>query len=156
VIEPGTPAPDFELRDQDGTLVRLSELRGETVVLVFYPGDFSPVCTHQLNVYQEVAGELEAHDARMLGISVDSVFCHAAFQRQLGVSIPLLADFHPKGEVSRLYGAYLEERGHGTRALVMVDPDGIVSWSYVSPSPLEVPGVNLIFDALDAQRAPAA
>ncbi len=153
MIEPGTPAPDFTLPDQDGTEVSLADLRGQTVVLVFYPMDFSPVCTDQLNVYQEVLPDLEAQGVTLLGISVDSAFAHKAFQQHLGISIPLLADFHPKGEVSRQYGAYIEERGHNGRALVMIDPDGVVSWSHTSPSPLEIPGANLIFDALERPRA---
>jgi peroxiredoxin (alkyl hydroperoxide reductase subunit C) len=150
MIEPGTAAPDFALSDQDGNIVRLEDLRGQTTVLVFYPMDFSPVCTDQLNVYQEVESEL---DAQLYGISVDSAFAHKAFQQQLGISFPLLADFHPKGEVSRAYGVYIEERGHNGRGLVMVGPDLEVKWSYLSPTPLEIPGANLIFDALNQQRA---
>jgi peroxiredoxin len=149
MIEPGTPAPDFSLPDQDGNEVSLASLRGETVVLVFYPLDFSPVCTDQLNVYQEVLPELDARGVRLFGVSVDSGFCHRAFRRELGVSFPLLADFHPKGEVARRYGVYNEERGSARRALVLIDPAGVVRWSHVSPSPLEIPGANLIFDALE-------
>ena len=148
MIEPGTPAPDFRLPDQDGNEVALDDLKGRTSVLAFYPLDFSPVCTDQLNLYQEVLGELEARGAKLYGVSVDSAFCHKAFRRQQNLTIPLLADFHPKGEVSRRFGVYIEERGHSTRALVMIDPEGTVSWSYRSPSPLEIPGANLIFDAL--------
>jgi len=155
MIASGTPAPAFALPDQDGNEVTLASLRGQTVVLVFYPLDFSPVCTDQLNVYQEVLGELERAGAVMYGVSVDSAFAHKAFQRELGVSIPLLADFHPKGEATKLFGVYNEERGVARRALVMIDPEGVVQWSYVSPSPLEIPGANLIFDALE-QAAPAA
>jgi peroxiredoxin (alkyl hydroperoxide reductase subunit C) len=154
MIEPGTPAPDFTLPDQDGREVSLSDLRGRTVVLAFYPSDFSPVCTDQLSVYQEVLGELEAQGASLLGISVDSSYSHKAFQRELGLSIPLLSDFHPKGEVARAYGVYSEQYGKSGRALVMVGPDGVVQWAHMSPSPLEVPGANLIFDALE-QHTPA-
>ena len=154
MIEAGSKAPDFTLRDQDGHKVSLADFRGRRVVLVFYPADFSPVCTDQLNVYQEVLGELEQRGAALVGISVDSAWAHKAFREHLGVSIPLLADFHPKGEVAQAYGVYNEERGVGKRALVMVGPDGTVEWSYESPSPLEIPGANLIFDALD-QRAAA-
>jgi peroxiredoxin len=156
MIGPGTPAPDLELADQDGNIVKLEDLRGQTTVLVFYPLDFSPVCTGQLNVYQEVLGELEAQGARLYGVSVDSAFAHKAFQQQLGISIPLLADFHPKGEVSKRYGVYNDERGHSLRALVMIGPDLEVKWSYVSQAPLEIPGANLIFDALAAQEQAAA
>ena len=153
MIEAGTPAPDFSLRNQDGEEVTLESLRGRTVVLVFYPLDFSPVCTDQLNVYQEVLGELEAEGAHLYGISVDSAYAHKAFQQHLGVTIPLLADFHPKGEVARRFGVYNEERGVTARALVMIGPDGVVRWSYRSPSPLEIPGANLIFDALEERAA---
>jgi peroxiredoxin len=153
MIEPGTPAPDFELRDQDGNKVALDDLKGQTSVLVFYPSDFSPVCTDQLNVYQEVLGELESRGVKLYGISVDSAFCHKAFQDHLGIDIPLLADFHPKGEVARKYGVWAESHGVAGRCLVMIGPDGVVTWSYRSPSPLEIPGANLIFDALDEQRA---
>ena len=153
MIEPGTQAPDFTLPDQDGNEVSLADFRGQTVVLAFYPADFSPVCTDQLNVYQEVLGELEQRGVKLLGISVDSAWAHKAFRKHLGVSIPLLADFHPKGQVAKAYGVYNDKRGVATRALVMVGPDGTVEWSYESPSPLEIPGANLIFDALDQQRA---
>jgi peroxiredoxin len=152
MIEPGSPAPDFTLPDQDGNQVSLADLRGRTVVLVFYPADFSPVCTDQLNVYQEVLPELEERDATLIGISVDGAFCHKAFQQQLGVTIPLLADFHPKGEVAKAYGVWLESHGVAGRALVMIDPDGKVVWAHQSP-PLEIPGANLIFDALEQRSA---
>jgi peroxiredoxin len=153
MIEPGAEAPDFTLSDQDGNQVSLADLKGQTSVLVFYPNDFSPVCTDQLNVYQEVLPELEAAGAKLYGISVDSAFCHKAFRRHQGIDIPLLADFEPKGEVARRYGVYNEERGQNYRALVMIGPDGVVQWAHQSPSPLEIPGANLIFDALDQQRA---
>jgi peroxiredoxin len=153
MIEPGEPAPAFTLPDQDGKEVSLSDFPGRTVVLVFYPADFSPVCTDQLNVYQEVLGELEERGVTLLGISVDGAFCHKAFRKDLGISIPLLADFHPKGEVARSYGVWSDSYGVAARALVMVGPDGRVSWSYRSPSPLEIPGANLIFDALEQQKA---
>jgi peroxiredoxin len=153
MIQPGLPAPDFTLPDQDGNRVSLSDFRGRTIVLVFYPSDFSPVCTDQLSVYQEVLGELEERGAHLLGISVDSAFCHKAFQQHQGLSIPLLADFHPKGAVAKAYDVWSEDFGVSGRALVMIDPGGVVQWSYLSP-PLEVPGANLIFDALE-QRTPA-
>ena len=153
MIAPGSAAPDFTLPDQDGNEVSLRDFRGRTVVLVFYPADFSPVCTDQLNVYQEVLPQLEEQEATLVGISVDGAHCHKAFQQHLGVSMPLLADFHPKGEVARAYGVYAEDYGVAVRALVMVGPDGVVTWAYQSP-PLEIPGANLIFDALE-QRATA-
>ena len=155
IIEAGTRAPDFTLSDQDGNEVALSDLEGHTSVLAFYPLDFSPTCTDQLNVYQEVLGELGEKGARLYGISVDSAFAHRAFREHLGITFPLLADFEPKGEVAKAYGVYIDERGHSQRALVMIGPDLEVQWSHQAPTPLEIPGANLIFDALEAQRAPA-
>lgn len=151
MIAPGSEAPGFTLSDQDGKEVSLGDLRGKTTVLVFYPLDFSPVCTDQLNVYEEVRAEIEAQGACLYGVSVDSAFAHKAFQEHLGITFPLLADFHPKGEVARGYDVYIEARGHSHRALVMIGPDLVVRWSHMSTSPLEIPGANLIFDALEAQ-----
>ena len=153
MIEPGSPAPDFSLLDQNGQKVSLSDYRGRTLVLVFYPSDFSPVCTDQLSVYQEVLPQIEEAGAQLVGISVDGAFCHRAFREHQGLTMTLLADFHPKGEVAKAYGVWSQEHGVAGRALVMVDPQGVVQWSYLSP-PLEVPGANLIFDALE-QRTPA-
>ena len=153
MIEPGSPAPEFTLPDQDGKQVSLSDYQGRTVVLVFYPADFSRVCTDQLSVYQEVLPQLEEAGAQLVGISVDGAFCHKAFQDHLNITIPLLADFHPKGEVAKAYGVWSESYGVAARSLVMVGPDGTVEWTHRG-SPIEVPGANLIFDALD-QRTPA-
>jgi peroxiredoxin len=149
MIEPGAPAPDFSLPDQDGKQVSLEDLKGQKTVLVFYPSDFSPVCTDQLNVYQEVMPQFEEQGVKVVGISVDSAFCHNAFRNHLGVTIPLLADFHPKGEVAKKFGVWSEEYGVSGRALFLLDEDGVVRWAHLSP-PLEVPGANLIFDALAA------
>ena len=121
-------------------------------MLVFYQLDFSPVCTDQLSIYQEVMPEIGEQGADLVGVSVDSSWAHKAFREKLGIEIPLLSDFHPKGEVSRSYDAYIEERGHPNRSLVLIDEEGIVRWVHESPSPLEIPGANLIFDALAATR----
>ena len=150
MIEPGTRAPDFSLYDQDGNRVSLTDLEGRTTVLVFYPLDFSPVCTDQLNIYQEVLDDLEAQGAKLYGISVDSAFCHKAFRNRHGLTFPLLADFEPKGDVARRYGMYLEDRGHSERGFIVIGPDLVVKRAYKSPTPLEIPGANLIFDALAA------
>jgi peroxiredoxin len=152
VIEPGTPAPEFTLKDQDGERVSLADFRGRKVMLVFYPADFSPVCTDQLSIYQEVLPQIEGK-AALLGISVDSIWSHRAFREQLGVEIPLLADFHPKGEVAASYGAYVADYGTSNRSLVLVDEEGVVEWVHESPTPLEIPGANLIFDALETSRS---
>jgi len=156
VISPGTPAPGFTLTDQDGEEVSLADFHGRRVVLVFYPADFSPVCTDQLSIYQEVLGQIEERGAALLGISVDGHWSHRAFQDKLGVEIPLLADFHPKGEVAAAYGAYLPDHGTSNRSLVLIDEEGVVRWVHESPSPLVIPGANLIFDALEATGSPAA
>ena len=148
MIEPGRKAPDFRLRDQDGNEVSLGDFAGRKLVLVFYPLDFSPVCSDQLSLYQEVLGEIESRGATLVGVSVDSAFCHRAFREHLNLTMPLLSDFHPKGEMSSAYGAYREDRGSTNRSLVLVDPDGNVRWSYASPTSAEIPGANLIFDAL--------
>jgi peroxiredoxin len=150
VIEPGVKAPDFSLPDQDGNEVSLDSFAGRKLVLAFYPLDFSPVCTDQLGIYQEVLAEIESKGAALVGVSVDSAYCHRAFREHLGLTMSLLADFHPKGEVSSAYGAYREDRGSANRSLVLVDGDGVVAWSYASPSTREIPGANLIFDALAA------
>jgi peroxiredoxin len=152
MIEAGEPAPDFTLRNQDGEKVSLSDFRGRKLLLVFYPMDFSPVCSDQLSIYQEVKPEIEAKGVEMVGISVDHGFAHKAFQEKLGIDTQLLADFEPKGEVARAYGAYVEKRGHANRSLVLIDEEGTVAWSYEPPTPLEVPGANVIFDALDSDR----
>ena len=147
MIEPGTRAPDFSLPDHDGNEVSLSDFAGRKLVLAFYPLDFSPVCTDQLGLYQEVLGEIEAQGASLVGISVDSSYCHRAFRERLNLTMPLLADFNPKGEVSRAYGAWIDQVDHGNRSLVLIE-NGEVSWSHAAPTPLEIPGANLIFDAL--------
>ena len=149
MIEAGTKAPDFSLPDQDGNRVSLADFAGRKLVLVFYPLDFSPVCTDQLNLYQEVLSDLESQGATLVGISVDSSYAHHAFREQLNLTMPLLADFHPKGDVSKAYGAYIEGAGISNRALVLIE-DGEVKWSYAAPNPGEIPGANLIFDALSA------
>ena len=147
MIEAGAPAPDFSLLDQDGQSVSLSDFRGGPVLLVFYPADFSPVCTDQLSVYQADLPELERRGVQVLGISVDSAFCHRAFREHLGVTMRLLADFHPKGEVARAYGLWSDEYGLAGRALVLIDPEGTVAWAYESPA-LEYPDTDLIFQKL--------
>jgi peroxiredoxin len=152
MIQAGEPAPDFTLRNQDGEKVSLADFRGRKLLLVFYPLDFSPACSDQLSVYQEVKPEIEAKGVTMVGISVDSGFAHKAFQEKLGIDTMLLADFEPKGEVARAYGAYIERIGHANRSLVLVDEEGIVEWVHESSTPLEIPGANLIFDALDSDR----
>jgi peroxiredoxin len=149
MIAAGEPAPEFTLRNQDGEQVSLSDYLGRKLLLVFYPLDFSPVCSDQLSIYQEVKPQIAAKGVELVGISVDHGFAHKAFQEKLGIDTPLLADFEPKGKVARAYGAYIEAVGHANRSLVLVDEEGTVAWVHESPTPLEIPGANLIFDALE-------
>ena len=149
VIGAGTPAPDFTLRREDGTTFTRADLEGKTTVLFFYPFAFSPVCTDQLSLYQEVLADIEADGATIYGVSCDANFSQHAFREQLGVTIEQLSDFEPKGEVCRAFGAY-HPNGFPQRALVVVGPDGVVRWSYQASSPSELPGANLIFDGLAA------
>jgi len=149
LVEPGDKAPSFELPDQTGERRTLSSLLERRLVVCFYPGDFTNVCGDQLALYESVKSDFDEAGAEVVGISVDSSACHAAFAEKLGLTMTLLADFHPKGEVSTAYGAYSPDFGCSSRSLYLVEPEGEVSWVYHSP-PLEVPGANLIFDALSA------
>ena len=153
MIEPGATAPEFTLPDHRGNEVSLAGLRGRKVVLAFYPNDFSPVCSDQLSVYQEVLSEIQAAGAELIGVSTDGSWAHNAFRKHLGLEMTLLSDFHPKGEVSRAYGAYLEEWGTPNRSLVLIDEQGVVRWVHAEPTPLTIPGANLIFDALESLSA---
>jgi peroxiredoxin len=148
MIAVGEQAPDFTLRDQDGEDVSLADYKGRKVLLVFYPTDFSPVCSDQLSIYQEVKPELSDKGVELVGVSVDQPYAHKAFQEKLGVDTTLLSDFEPKGEVAKSYGSYLDGPGIANRTLVLIDEDGVVAWTYESPSPGEFPGANVIFDAL--------
>jgi peroxiredoxin len=147
LIAVGEQAPEFTLRNQDGEDVSLADYRGRKVLLVFYPMDFSPVCSDQLSIYHEVKPELTEKGVELVGVSVDHAWAHKAFQEKLGIDTTLLADFEPKGEVARAYGSYLD-LGFANRTLVLVDEDGKIAWTYESPTPGEFPGANVIFDAL--------
>jgi peroxiredoxin len=148
MIAAGDPAPDFTLRDQDGEDVSLSDFEGRRVLLVFYPFDFSPVCSDQFSIYQEARPEIEGKGVEMVGISVDHPYAHKAFQEKLGIDTTLLADFEPKGEVSRAYGSYVDAIGMANRTLVLIGADGTVEWAYESPTPGEFPAPSVILDAL--------
>ena len=147
-LPPGTRAPDFELRSTPDQTVSLGELRGRPVILVFYPEDWSPVCSDQLALYQELLSEFRRFDAEVVGISVDGIWCHLAFAKDRNLHFPLLADFEPKGEVARTYGVYRSQDGTTERALYVIDADGIVRWSYVSPVGVN-PGADGILRALE-------
>jgi peroxiredoxin len=148
VVAAGRPAPDFTLRTQSGDAFTRADLAGRTTLLVFYPFAFSPVCTDQLSLYQEVLEDLTDRGVTLYGVSCDATYSQEAFRRELGVTIEQLSDFEPKGAACAAFGV-LHPGGFPQRALVLVDPDGTVRWSYQAPTPGDLPGVNLIFDALD-------
>jgi|SRR6267142_7273724 len=144
----GTPAPDFTLHTTPDQTVSLNEFRGQPVVLAFYPADWSPVCGDQMALYNEILPEFQNLNAELIGISVDGVWCHAAFARDRKLHFPLLADFEPKGAVARLYGVYRGGEGVSERALFVIDDEGQVHWSYVSPIGVN-PGAAGILHALE-------
>jgi peroxiredoxin len=148
-LAPGTKAPDFELSLTPDQTVSLADFRGRPVILAFYPEDWSPVCSDQMALYQEVLPEFRKFDAELFGISVDGVWCHLAFARDRNLHFPLLADFEPKGEVARAYQVYRAREGTSERALYVIDGDGIVRWSYVSPVGVN-PGADGILRALES------
>jgi peroxiredoxin len=141
-------APDFVLQAAPDRTVSLAEFRGRPVVLVFYPADWSPVCGDQIGLYNELLDEFAKYDAQILGISVDGAWCHAAFTRDRKLRFPLLADFEPKGAVARLYGVYQSDAGISERALYVIDAEGIIRWSYLSPIGIN-PGADGILEALE-------
>jgi peroxiredoxin len=153
IIAPGTSVPEFVLKREDGSDFTQDDLQGTTTILVFYPFAFSPVCTDQLQVYEEALPELAAEGARVYGVSTDATWSQSAFKEKLGVSIEQLSDFEPKGAAARAFGAFFEPGGMTNRALVIVGPDGVVAWSHLADSPGDLPGVNLIFDGLQAVSA---
>jgi peroxiredoxin len=144
----GTPAPDFKLRSTPDQFVSLSDFRGSPVILVFYPADWSPVCGDQVGLYNEISPEFHRFSAALVGISVDGSWCHAAFAKDRKLHFPLLADFEPKGGVARTYGVYREQDGTSERALFVIDREGIIRWSYVSPLGVN-PGADGILAALE-------
>ena len=151
----GEAAPDFELVTADGRRIALRDLRGAPVILAFYPADWSPVCGDQMGLYNEVLPEFKRYGARLLGISVDGMWCHRAFAENRKLRFPLLADFEPKGAVAKRYGVYREQDGTTERALFVIDADAVIRWRYVSPIDVN-PGADGILEALDALTAEAA
>jgi peroxiredoxin len=148
-LPPGKEAPDFGLQATPDQKVMLSEFRGQPVILAFYPEDWSPVCSDQLALYQAVLPEFRKFNAELIGISVDSVWSHLAFAKDRNLHFPLLSDFEPKGEVARTYQVYRANEGTTERALFVIDADGIIRWSYVSPVGVN-PGADGILRALES------
>jgi peroxiredoxin len=154
-LTPGTPAPDFTLQSAPDQRVALRDFRGEPVILAFYPADWSPVCGDQMALYNELLPEFQRFHAQLLGISVDGVWSHLAFTQARKLGFPLLADFEPKGAVARLYGVYRQLDGICDRALFVIDAQGTICWSYVSPLGVN-PGADGILTALESLSAQGA
>ncbi len=148
ILTAGTPAPDFTLHVTPDQTLSLSELRGTPVILAFYPADWSPVCGDQMGLYNEILPEFHKFGAQLLGVSVDGVWCHEAFAKDRRYHFPLLADFEPKGAVAQAYGAYRKQEGISERALFVIDKNGVIAWSYVSPVAVN-PGADGILQALE-------
>ena len=154
ILAAGTAAPDFSLHTTPDQVVSLSDFRGRTVILAFYPADWSPVCGDQMALYNELLSEFHQFDAELLGISVDGAWCHVAFAHERKLRFPLLADFEPKGHVARIYGAYREDDGTSERALFVIDSGGVIRWSYCSPVGVN-PGADGILRALETLKSEA-
>jgi peroxiredoxin len=152
ILKPGTPAPDFELETSEGRAVTLDQLRGSPAILAFYPADFSPVCSDQMALYNEILPIFEQHGAQLVGISVDSKWAHRAFARERNLHFPLLSDFEPKGEVAREYGVYDFEKGRAARAIFVLDSNGVIVWSHLA-SQGKNPGADGILKALEGLPA---
>jgi peroxiredoxin len=147
-LQAGIEAPDFELPSTPDQKVSLSDFRGQPVILAFYPEDWSPICSDQMGLYQAVLPEFQNFNAELMAISVDSAWSHLAFAKDRNLHFPLLSDFEPKGEVSRAYQVYRHKEGTSERALFVIDGDGIIRWSYVSPVGVN-PGADGILRALE-------
>ncbi|HYK57571.1 MAG TPA: redoxin domain-containing protein [Flavisolibacter sp.] len=152
ILEKGTPAPDFELAATPDQKLKLADFRGKRVILAFYPADWSPVCSDQMSLYNETLKYFHKYNAEIMGLSVDSKWCHMAFGHNRKIHFPLLADFEPKGEVAKKYGVYNEKDGESHRALFVIDEEGIIQWSYLSPDGIN-PGADGILDALENMTA---
>ena len=149
LLPAGSTAPDFTLNSTPDQKVSLTDFRGRPVVLVFYPADWSPVCGDQVALYNEMLSEFDEANAQLLGISVDGAWCHLAFAKDRHLHFPLLADFEPKGEVSKKYGAYHDQQGESARALFVIDANGVIRWNHLSPDGVN-PGADGILKALEA------
>ncbi|MEZ2410630.1 redoxin domain-containing protein [Bosea sp. RCC_152_1] len=154
-LPPGSVAPAFNLPVTPDQKVSLDDLRGKPAILAFYPADWSPVCGDQMALYNEILTEFHRAGAQLVGISVDGVWCHAAFAEQRKLHFPLLADFEPKGAVARSYGVYRDGEGTTERALFVIDADGVIAWSFVSPLGIN-PGADGIIEALDKLASPSS
>lgn len=154
-LPPGTVAPDFALPDAGGQIFRLSEQRDRRIVLVFYPLDWSPGCSQQLDLYTQEGDQFESRNALVIGVSVDSIYSHGAWAAVRRIPFRLLADFNPKGQVARQYRVYRDEDGYSERAVYIIDEAGMIRYSHVSPYLHHVPDIYELFGALDALQTGA-
>ncbi len=150
-LEKGTKAPDFSLKDTPDQKVSLSDFVGKKLIIMFYPADFSPVCGGEVTLFNELIPEFKKYNAELVAISVDNVWSHLEFAKEKNLHFPLLSDFHPKGEVSKKYHAYREEEGESERALYLIDENGIILWSYISPMGIN-PGADGVLKALEETK----
>lgn len=148
MLQQGDTAPDFELNATPDQKIKLKDFKGKNIILAFYPADWSPVCSDQMALYNEMLKYFNKYDAQIFGVSVDSTWCHLAFAENRKLHFPLLADFEPKGAVSKAYGVYDDEVGESKRALFVIDKEGKIVWSYLSPVAVN-PGADGILDALE-------
>lgn len=151
ILQKGDTAPSFKLHATPDQKLSLEELKGKNVILAFYPADWSPVCSDQMALYNEMRSFFNKYNAQLVGISVDSKWCHLAFEENRKIKFPLLADFEPKGEVSKLYGVYNDEEGQSKRALFVIDENGTIQWSYLAPDSIN-PGADGIIEALEEMK----
>lgn len=151
ILQKGIAAPNFELYATPDQKLKLADFKGKRLILSFYPADWSPVCSDQITLYNETLDIFHEYNAEILGISVDSKWSHFAFAQTRKIHFPLLADFEPKGEVSKKYGAYNEVDGQSRRALFVIDEEGIIQWCYLSPDGIN-PGADGILDALEGMQ----
>ena len=149
MLEKGTKAPDFKLFAAPDKSVSLTDFKGKNLILAFYPADWSPVCSDQMALYNEMLKYFAKYDAEILGVSVDGKWCHQAFSESRNLHFSLVADFEPKGDVSKKYGVYNEKEGRSERALFVIDKEGVIAWSYLSPAAVN-PGADGILDALES------
>jgi peroxiredoxin len=148
LLAPASPAPDFTLPSTINNPIRLADFQGKPVILVFYPGDFTPICGDQLSLYNELLPLFAEFDAQILGISVDDLETHTAFGAERNLDFPLLADTDPLGEVARQYGVFDDESQTCERALFVIDRTGHIAWSYLAPRDVN-PGADGILRALE-------
>ena len=149
ILPAGSSAPDFSLVSTSGGKIVLADLRGKPVILAFYPADWSPICGDQLALYNEVLPMFNEYNALLLGISVDSRWSHKAYAQDRNLNFPLLSDFEPKGEVAKKFGVYDAQAGLSERALFVIDAEGMIHWSYLSPGGVN-PGADGILSALES------